>query len=427
MNGGGKRGMKTVSKRLNVLFVHNSWPNQFSLLHKYFRSTKLANSYFLMTETDRRAYQFQASFPDQVFSYAPDGEVGPNSYYYSGPAESNARHAIGVLNACKAIATSRGIDVVVAHGILGAPYMLFDEIDCATVAYVEFPSFRQHGWDPQYPPHDGQRYCDKFEEMLNYFAAIKADAVVTPSLYAKSMFPEALQRNVHVQMEGFDPGALSIHDEALVAFRKEPGLTYLGFSARAMSSEKGLETFVRVSRRLSQINPNVRFVLIGSETGGSYGFENLVLEKRRPPVTFKEHLFEKYAVDESLYIATGPLEGAAFWSTLRAVDFFLYPLQFGSANWGFYELLLRGKIIIAANRCFMPEVIVSGENGFLVEDDDIEGCAILCDQIARDPQKYAHIGRAAAKTGERFYIENAARGYAGLLRRVVRKRNAAER
>ena len=412
-----------MSKRLNVLFVHNSWPNQFSLLHKYFRGAKLVNSYFLTTESDRRAYQFQATFPDQVFSYAPDGEVGQNSYYYSGPAESNARHAINVLNACKAIVTSRAIDVVVAHGILGAPYMLFDELDCAIVAYVEFPSFRQHGWDPQYPPHDGQRLCDKFEEMLNYFAAIKADAVVTPSLYAKSMFPASLQPKVHVQMEGFDPQALSIRDEAQAAFRKQPGLTYVGFSARTMTSEKGLEHFVRVSRRLSQLNPNVRFVLIGAEKGGSYGFENLFLEKLQPPASLKEHLFAKYAVDESLYISTGPLDGVAFWSTLHAVDFFLYPLQYGSANWGFYELLLRGKIIVAVNRCFMPEVIVPGENGFLVDNDDIEGCARLCDQIARNLENYAHIGRAAATTGERFHIVNAARDYARLLRGVVRKRN----
>jgi glycosyltransferase involved in cell wall biosynthesis len=409
---------------LNILFVHGAWPNQFTALHRHLRTSGLARSWFLTNERDRSFWQYRDGFPEGVLSYTPDGEPGQQSYYYSGTAERNARHALPILRACEVLVPAHDIDVVVAHGILGAPHMLFDEIDVPIVSYVEFPSFRLHQWDPQYPPHDAQRLCDKYEEMLNFQAALRSDLVITPSQYAKRMFPARLQDNVTVQMEGFDPGTVST-GQAEPAFRKEPGCVYVGFAASTLSSEKGLEHFIAVSKRLSQLNPQVRYVLIGAESGPSYGYEGLFLEHLEPRPTFKEFLFGQHSVDPSLYVSTGRLDGAAFSSTIDAIDFFLYPLQFGSANWGLFELLLRGKVVVASDRCFLPEVITSGENGLLLPYEEIEPWVQLADRIARAPAEFRAIGERAAHSMRRFHIDAIAPQYLAVFEQAIRRHRAA--
>jgi glycosyltransferase involved in cell wall biosynthesis len=293
---------------------------------------------------------------------------------------------------------------------------------------VEYPSFRHHQWDPKYPPMDGQRYTDKFDEMLNYFAAVKSDLVITPSRYAKRMFPAMMQDKVTAQMDAFNPRLIESHDPDKVAFKKEPGRIYVGFAANVLSSEKGLEQFVATSKKLSALNPNIRYVLIGDAKGPGYCYEYIFLEQRfgkNSPVTFRDYLFSKYGVNESLYTSVGRLDAQSLSATINAVDFFLYPLQFGSANWGIYELLLRGKIVIASNRCFLPEVIAHGENGFLLDYDDTDAWAKLADAIARDLEAYQAIGRKAADMGGKYHMENTAEDYLGILMQVVEKRKKA--
>jgi len=414
-------------KTPHVLFIHSAWPNQFSLLHAYFQEARLAHSLFLTTEQCRSQYQYSESFPNGVISYVPDGDQGPHSYYYSGIAERNARHALNILRACKAILDKHPIDIIVAHGVLGAPHMLFDEVDVPIVSYVEFPSFRHHDWDPRYPPQDAQRYCDKYEEMLNYQVAIKSDLVITPSLYAKNMFPEELRGNVAVRMEGFDPRKLGIDDPAKAMFEKHPGCVYAGFAASVLSSEKGFEQFIVISKRLSAINPDIRYVVMGAEEGGSYGFEKNLLDQIGGQPFFRDYVLSKYEVDKDLYVFTGRVDESAFSATIRAVDFFVYPLQFGSANWGLYELLLRGKPVVASNRCFLPEIITHGENGLLVDFDDIEGWVNACNRIALNPSDYMAMGSKAALDGRKYYIENVAEDYLGTFSRVIERSRTQNR
>ena len=85
-----------------------------------------------------------------------------------------------------------------------------------------------------------------------------------------------------------------------------------------------------------------------------------------------------------------------FASYIEAMDLFLYPLQFGSANWGLFELLFRGRTIIASDRCFIPEVIRNGYNGYLCKYDDIQAWVRLATAIIDAPAAHAHIGEAIA-------------------------------
>jgi glycosyltransferase involved in cell wall biosynthesis len=407
------------NSKLSILFIHGAWWNQFSLLHRYFQETQAADSLFLTSEKDIKWYrENDPKLPKNIFSYTPDGELNENTYYYSSGTEQNARNGVRILEASKAILAKHEIDLVVNHAILGAPHMLFDEISVPIVSYVEFPSYRHHQWDPKYPPDNEQRYHDKYDEMLNYYAALKSDLVITPSQYAKNMFPKVIQKKIIAQMEGFDPKEITFNSPELLSFKKEPGYIYIGFLAANLTSEKGFEQFIIISKRLSEINKKIRYVLLGDSTQ-CYGFEGIFLARNvGGNKTFKDYLFSKYGVDESLYTCTGRIGKEALSTAIHHMDLFLYPLQFGSANWGLYEILLRGKIIVASNKCFLPEVIANGRNGFLVDYDDIERWVSLSNEIANNLMRYKHIEQQAAESGKKFYIENVASKYIDIFRSV---------
>ena len=292
---------------------------------------------------------------------------------------------------------------------------------------MEFPSFQKHGIDPLYPAEDAQVLIDANMEALNFYAVHRSVGVIVPSLHAKNMLPKELRHKVHVQMEGFDPVKLSVNIPSQLPFIKEEGLIYIGFAARTLSSEKGFEQFVRVSKILSERNPNMRFVVIGEKKAGlSYGFENSFLDKKfgrngtEIAKTFADYLFEEYEVCLDNYIMLPFMDLATFSTVVHHVDIFLCPIQFGSANWGVFELLMRGKIVIGSNRCFMPEIITDGENGFLLDYHDKHEWVELVEKISSNLDAYRHIGEAAQEACKKFHADKIAVNYLKLLKKIIK-------
>ncbi|MCK5831373.1 MAG: hypothetical protein KAH20_13845 [Methylococcales bacterium] len=241
----------------------------------------------------------------------------------------------------------QAIDLIVAHGTAGAPLMLFDELNIPIITYIEFPSFKQHGWDEKYPPPKEKQLRDKNFEMLSYFNALKSQLVITPSLYVKAMFPIELQSKVVVQMEGFN-FASNKCKELPPHFERQKGTTYIGFAARDLSSAKGFEQFIKITQRITALRDNVQFVVIGS-TQLLYSYEqHFLLDKygQDTKISFADYILGTTGINRKNYIFTGMLDYATYGSTIKMVDLFLYPVQFSSASWGLIELMGRGKIVV---------------------------------------------------------------------------------
>lgn len=72
------------------------------------------------------------------------------------------------------------------------------------------------------------------------------------------------------------------------------------------------------------------------------------------------------------------------------------------------ELLGRGRIVIGSNRCFVPEAITDGVNGFLCDYDDIEGWVSRAVEILDNPATYRPVGAAAREMSHQHSIANVA-------------------
>jgi glycosyltransferase involved in cell wall biosynthesis len=81
------------------------------------------------------------------------------------------------------------------------------------------------------------------------------------------------------------------------------------------------------------------------------------------------------------------------------------------------EAAARGRAIVGGNRAGIPDVVVHGENGLLVDPDDADELAEALVRLLSDRKLAERLGDAARRTGEQWAITPAE--YADKLRRLV--------
>lgn len=402
-----------------IVFAGAVYPGQFGALCDYLRAAGLAETYFLTTPGHQAKNAHRGK---HILGFKPDGPVtGAQRYYYTAKLERSAHIGRGLLKALQQFESHKKIDVLVTHSLWGAPHFLYDEIDAAIVSYIEFPSFRAHGWDPAYPPDQAQRMVDRNTEMLNFHQALCSDLVICPSQHAKSMFPEALQSNIEVQLEGF-----AFEDTKAPELKERSAPLTISFSARDLSNAKGFDTYVRLVDSLVERGLKANFVALGGSTGSTYGYEQQWVERKYGGAvdSFRDHLMKVYPRAAEVIEFPGKLPYDDFVQKLTEIDIFLYPLRFGVANWGLVEILGRGGCVLAPDRGYPAELIQDDVNGRLLPDED----SAWIDEIvalSNDPERRYRYGQAARARARLLYsIQAVAPRYLGLFRRAAEKRQA---
>ena len=406
-----------------ILFVHTVCPSQFSDLCEYLNTAGLAEAYYMTTpgNLERNQSRYQNLLP-----LKPDGNMmAPYAYYYSGKVERAGRIGLGLYRELQTLQAKHPFDLIVAHGSLGCPHFIFDEFDIPVITYIEFPSYADHGWERKYPPTDAQRLTDKNMQMLSYYEVIKSARTLVPTEYAKRMFPDYLQPNIVAQFEGMDIDKVAQREPAGVDL--PAGKKLLGFAARDLSSAKGLESFITAAAQLLTERQDIHFVIIGDPTSTTYGYEQIFLDRKYGKdsgVHFIDHLMRQHKVDPKHFTRTGKLPYNQFSDLLHQIDAFMYPVQFGSGNWGLLELLVRGRPVIAANRCYVPEMIDDGVNGLLVNQDKPAIWAKTVSRVLDDPALCQTLGENAIKAAERYHLPRAAENYMALFTDVIAEQKA---
>ncbi|WP_434286843.1 glycosyltransferase [Celeribacter sp. SCSIO 80788] len=402
-----------------IVFAGSVYPGQFGGLCDYLRRSGMADTYFLTTPGQRDKNLHRGA---HILGFTPDGKiVGPQSYYYSAKVERSARISRGLLKALKTFETHKKIDVVVTHSLWGAPHFLYDEINAAIVSYIEFPSYRAHGWDPSYPPDEAQRIGDRNMEMLHFHQALRSDLVICPSHHAKSMFPQALRSNIEVQLEGFDFASDPAPEPA-----DAPRPFTIGFSARDLSSAKGFETYVRLVDQLVQRGIDAEFIALGDAEATTYGYEAQWVARHYggDVASFRDHLLRVYPHAAEKIRFPGKLPYDEFVREIAGIDLFLYPLKYGVANWGLVEILGRGGCVIAPDRGYAAELIQDDVNGRLLPDDDAAWIAEIL-ALMDDPARRYRYGTAARQLARQAYSMAAvAPRYMRLFRLAMDNRRA---
>lgn len=403
---------------MRVLFIHEGL-GQFQVLHEYLNAEGLAHSWFLCSTGVYQANKDK--IPNLVPFQVPAENA--NTYFYTKNLEARIQRSFLIKKAITELLERTGLDLIVAHGSGGFPLQLFGEFDIPIITYIEFPSFTRHGHDPKYPQPDYATYRDKVFEMTSYHQALSSELVITPSEYAKRLFPACLHERIVPQMEGFSIARRPSK------FVKEEGVFYVGFTARDLSSAKGFEQFILIAKEIQRIRKNVRFVFCGAPKV-LYSYEEAFLqgnfEKDCRPASFMQYLLDREGIrldGDSAFRHVSFSGYDDFADYVEAMDLFLYPLQFGSANWGLFELLFRGKVVLASDRCFVPEVIRNGFNGMLCKYEDIAAWVDAACRVIDNPARFAELGENALQDAhERFHVSRVAPRYMSIFEMAIQRK-----
>ncbi len=402
----------------NIVFIHAAVSHsQFSTLQEFLNENNIANAYLLCEKEFVDYYKFNNKKNsldfNKIFSYSLESNR-ENPYYFSNATMEGAQTSLGIYKSIEALREEINIDLIVAHGSISSPHLLFNHIDIPIISYIEFPSYHAHGWDNSFEPSKEQQIRMNDFEMLSYYQALKSDAVIVPTQYAKSMFPKELQNNIHVQMEGFNPKR--IHEKSASFIEKENNINYIGFFARDLPSAKGFHQFIKISKKILENNKNIKFIIIGSPKL-LYSFEDYYIKEF---ANFKEYILKTENIDPQYYMFFDHLEYDKYSACLYDIDLVLYPLQFGSANWGFFESLLRGAAIIGSNKCFLPEFIQNNYSGLLRDYDDVEGWATAAIDLLKNKEKCKYLRLNAKKEGEKLFINNVFKNYMNIFEQTIK-------
>lgn len=405
-----------MKRKYNILFIHSNI-GQFKTLHSYLNESKLANSWLICSQN---AYKNNKDSIKNLVPFTPHGNklANDNACFYIKNVETLNRRSIGYIKAIEKLLTKQKIDLIVCHGTAGAPLMLFDAFDIPVIPYIEFPSFKAHGWDKKYPPLIENSRRDKNFEMQSFYNVMKSSCTIVPSKYAKTLFPNELQDKIVPQMEGFP-----FNSNQALSTRVIDEIKTIGFCARDLSSAKGIEHFLLTSKKLLAKKPDLHFTIIGSSKL-LYSYEHIFLNKKygaNTKVTFVEHLIKREKLDESKYTFTGKLAYEDYLKAIDEVDLFHYPIQFSSASWGLFELLGRGKMIIGSDRCYLPEVLEDGKNGFIVEYGKVDKWTQKTLNIINSPESWPAIKESAIETAKAYSIESIAPHFMDIFEKTIKQ------
>ena len=407
---------------MRVVFVHPSYPNQFSRIAEGLAATAGWDCACLVREEFTEAVRRdEPTIAYYGYREAPSALSGN---YYSQSLEEGIRCGKSVVEALAHIKAGAGLDVVVGHASFGTTFFARQLLEVPVVTYVElpgyFPVFARQEFPAQYP----QTLMDVSLRALILSSVLQSDICVVPSNHAKRLFPRELQAKVKVQAEGFVVPPLAADKRAL---RRQLAIDetapVIGFAGRTLEAVRGFDVFCQVAKEILAARPEVRFLVIGNaET--IYGNETAYLGGK----SFKQHVLENQFLDERAFRFEPFLPYEQFVTYLQTMDLILFPLFEGAANWALFDAMAAGVPVLASDRCFIPEVVTHGRDGLLFAPNDVAGFSRSALALIDEPSRRACLGKKAReKIARQFSLDKAVSGYRSIIEAAVRHNRLGNR
>lgn len=346
---------------MNVLFIHQDMPGQFSHLAAYL-ARDAANRVVFLTKGKKAA-------PAGVTAalYGPPPAVGSDPFLRG--FESAVLHGRAVANACLDL-QNRGFtpDVIVAHPGWGESLYIKDVIPSARlINYCEFfyhATGADIGFDPSEHIDGGMAAMLRTRNAHLLLALESCDHGVSPTKWQRSLHPAAYHGKIDVIFDGVDAERIKPDAEARfslgdgrVLTRDNTVITYV---ARNLEPYRGFPSFMRAVPHILSRLPEAQIVIVGGDEV-SYG--------RAPGDgrNWRQVMMQEVRADDARVHFTGQISYDDYISLLQVSSAHVYLTVPFVLSWSFMEALSAGCVVIGSQTAPVMEVLRDGANGFLVD------------------------------------------------------------
>ena len=300
-------------------------------------------------------------------------------------------------------------DLICAHPGWGEALFLKDVWpNTPLLSYQEFyynPYGYDYDFDPELQKTPDWEMCARVR-MKNAHLNLILEASswnVTPTEFQKNSFPVHWKRQISAIHDGIDTkiarpnpkvGNLKLRDGAILE-KGEPIVTFVN---RCIEPYRGCHTFIRSIPHIQKLNPKARIVIVGNETGVSYGKKS---DKGEYKDIYISEIKGKYN-PEKVHFA-GALQYDKFLQLLQMSAAHVYLTYPFVLSWSLLEAMSTGCAIVGSNTGPVREVIEHGNNGLLVDFFKPKELAESVAKILEDKKLTRHLGTNARKTIEEDY------------------------
>jgi glycosyltransferase involved in cell wall biosynthesis len=217
------------------------------------------------------------------------------------------------------------------------------------------------------------------------FAVRNADLVITPSNYLKKIAEGwgAVSDKIKIIYNAVDAPNFELSKEET---RKATGaFGKIIVSAGRLVPWKGFEMLIRVVAEMAELFPDLKLYIIGDG----------------PEFNKLRSLIKNLQLQEIVFLL-GVLPKDKLFRYLKAADLFLLNSSYEGFSHQIIEAMSFGLIVAASNVGGNPEIIKSGENGFLFEYNNKQAMKNTIAFIFQNLTKGQAIGQTSQKTAAQF-------------------------
>jgi len=391
---------------MKILFVHQNFPAQYRWL-----AAALAQDarWEVVALGDAGNLKRRGKLHGvKTAGYATPVPASQGTHHYVKPLEGAVRRGQSVVRACLELKKSGFTpDVIYAHPGWGEALFLKDVFPGAVLSlYCEFYYHARGydvGFDPEFPPAIDDQFRVRAKNATTLLSLAAADGGISPTQWQRGAFPPEYRERIALAHEGVDTDLVRPDARAQVVLKQRsltltPQDEVVTYVARNLEPYRGFHVFMRALPEILRRRPRAHILIAGGDSV-SYG---QALPKGQ--TYLKQYLAE---LGDRLDLSRVHLLGQVPYETLLRVYqvssahiYLTYPFVL---SWSLLEAMAAGCVVIGSRTAPVEEVIIDGENGFLVDFFDPAAIAARVDDALGRVKELAPMReRARQSVVERF-------------------------
>ena len=360
---------------MKILFIHQSFPAQFKSL-----AIALASDPANQVLAIHLFPTFKSSNGIQSIQYRVTRSSSKTIHPWLSDLETKINRGHEVLKVLVALKQNGFTpDLVIAHPGWGESLYVKDVwAKTKLIIYGEF-FYRANNSDINFDKefHEDDIYIESRIRTKNSFYSIQLptiDAILAPTQWQKSTFPQNIQSMIYVNHEGIDTEYFAPNANVILNLRQ--GSRQLQFSKndelltfvnRNLEPYRGYHVFMRALPKILKERPNCKVLIIGG-SGVSYGKkpEGKYLQKGKSwKEIFLNEVISELDMSRVFFLDFLPYEHYRAALRISTVHVYLtYPFVL---SWSLIEAMSVGCSIVANNVEPVKEVIEHNKNGLLID------------------------------------------------------------